>query len=116
MEPRTLTKRYTCPPGKMLNPFTGRCVLKNGQVGQKLLGDPSLLDAIKRRGVIRLKPWMIRYERNGGVLDGKIIGRQFRFDRPGADALKIIKRGKKTGTLVFRKGYEDKPFNRHYVF
>jgi len=31
-------KREKCPPGKVFNPETGRCVKKDSKLGKKILG------------------------------------------------------------------------------
>ncbi len=40
-------KQIICPPDKILNPATGRCVKKTGTIGKKLLGQQSKAKAVK---------------------------------------------------------------------
>ena len=34
-----MSKLYTCPPDKIINPVTNRCVLRTGRIGKALLND-----------------------------------------------------------------------------
>ena len=40
--PKKTPSASKCPTGKILNPATGRCVNKNGKIGQALLGKQSI--------------------------------------------------------------------------
>lgn len=86
-------KRITkCPPEKVYNPFTGRCVLKNGPVGKKLLEEPRFLRDIKILKVVRLTRRDVLYGRNKKY-------RAFRFLTPCIMQETLDRQGK--GQLIF---------------
>ena len=38
----------TCPPGKIVNPSTGRCVKRDGAIGRRVLGSPKRRSPVKK--------------------------------------------------------------------
>ncbi len=48
-------KKMSCPPGKILNPATGRCVLITGAIGRKLVAAAAGVEVEEKKPVVRRK-------------------------------------------------------------